>query len=57
MNENELYFDNLIISNKNPLPVATLVIIQPNTIVPKRIVEAEVIDEENSNCKQICLIS
>lgn len=58
MNENT---DEIIISNKNTLPIATLVIIQPNTIIPMRIIEAEVINEVinevNLDCNKICLIS
>ena len=54
MNENT---DEIIISNKNTLPVATLVMIQPNTIIPMRIMEAEVINEVNHDCNKICLIS
>ncbi len=54
MNENT---DEIIISNKNTLPVATLVMIQPNTIIPMRIIEAEVIGEINPDCNKICLIS
>lgn len=54
MNENT---DEIIISNKNTLPIATLVIIQPNTIIPMRIIEADVINEVNLDCNKICLIS
>lgn len=54
MNENT---DEIIISNKNTLPVATLVMIQPNTIIPMQIMEAEVINEVNLDCNKICLIS
>jgi hypothetical protein len=56
MNENKLLNlnDESVISNKNLLPVATLVIIQPNTIIPTQIIEAEVV---NFECNHICLIS
>jgi hypothetical protein len=58
MNENT---DEIIISNKNTLPIATLIIMQPNTIIPMRIIEAEVINEVinevNLDCNKICLIS
>jgi hypothetical protein len=56
MNENELLNlnDESVISNKNSLPVATLVIMQSNTIIPTQIIEAEVV---NFECSHICLIS
>jgi hypothetical protein len=57
MNENNSYVDEFIMYNKNTLPVATLVMIQPNTIIPIQIIEAEVINEVNVNCNKICLIS
>lgn len=41
-------------TDEQVIPVATLVVIQPNTIIPIRIIEVEVVGEVS---RQICSIS